>query len=79
MDEPVRAQDFPYEAEVEEGKAYTWCACGRSANQPFCDGSHSGTAFTPVADTAEKTATVFFCGCKKTQSQPLCDGSPSRA
>lgn len=75
MDKPVAAQDSPYGVDVEDGKTYTWCACGRSANQPFCDGSHSGTAFTPVAYTAEKTGTVFFCGCKKTQSQPLCDGS----
>lgn len=75
MDKPVVAQDSPYGVDVEDGKTYTWCACGRSANQPFCDGSHSGTAFTPVAYTAEKTGTVFFCGCKKTQSQPLCDGS----
>ena len=79
MDKPVAAQNSPYEADVEEGKTYTWCACGRSANQPFCDGSHAGTAFTPVAHTAKKTGTVFFCGCKKTQSQPLCDGSHSRA
>ncbi|MCH7865971.1 MAG: CDGSH iron-sulfur domain-containing protein [Proteobacteria bacterium] len=79
MDKPIAAQDSPYEIEVEEGKTYTWCACGRSANQPFCDGSHADTAFTPVIYTAKKTGTVFFCGCKKTKSQPLCDGSHSPA
>ena len=75
MDKPVAAQDSPYGVDVEEGKTYTWCACGRSANQPFCDGSHADTAFTPVIYAAKKTGTVFFCGCKKTKSQPLCDGS----
>ncbi len=79
MDKPIAAQDSPYEVEVEEGKTYAWCACGRSATQPFCDGSHEDTAFNPVAYTAEKTGTVFFCGCMKTKSQPLCDGSHSPA
>ncbi len=79
MDEPVAAQGSPYEVDVEEGKTYTWCACGRSANQPYCDGSHADTAFKPVAYMSKKNGTVFFCGCKKTQSRPLCDGSHSRA
>ena len=77
MDKPVAAQDAPYEVEVEEGNPYTWCAYGQSATQPFCDGSHEGTGFSPVAYKTEKTATVFFCGCKKTSNQPLCDGSHS--
>lgn len=46
MTEPVRAADTPYSIDVEEGKAYFWCACGKSASQPFCDGSHSGTSFS---------------------------------
>jgi len=75
MDQPVIAQESPYAVEVEEGKAYAWCACGRSATQPFCDGSHDGTGLSPVAYKADKTGTVFFCGCKKTRTQPLCDGS----
>ena len=24
--------------DVEEGKTYYWCTCGRSKSQPFCDG-----------------------------------------
>ena len=74
-DEPVIAQKAPYPVEVEEGKNYFWCACGRSKNQPFCDGSHKGTRFTPVKYTAEATKKVFFCGCKHTANPPLCDGS----
>jgi len=75
MDEPKIAQSFPYSTEVEAGKTYYWCACGRSASQPFCDGSHKGTSFTPVKFTAEKTETVHLCGCKHTKNPPYCDGS----
>ena len=77
MDQPIQAQETPYETEVEESKTYAWCACGRSATQPFCDGSHEGTGFSPVIYKADKTGKVFFCGCKKTKKQPLCDGTHS--
>ena len=75
MDKPVIAQTSPIPVEVEEGKAYFWCACGKSKNQPFCDGSHKGTAFTPVKYQAEKASKIFFCCCKHTQNAPLCDGT----
>jgi CDGSH-type Zn-finger protein len=75
MSEPTSPQNEPYTVEVEQGKSYYWCACGRSKNQPFCDGSHKDTEFQPVAFTAEKTDTVYLCGCKKTGNQPFCDGS----
>lgn len=74
-EEPESPQMSPYMVEVEEGKRYFWCSCGKSQNQPFCDGSHAGTSFTPVAFKAEKSGTVTFCGCKKTDDQPFCDGS----
>ena len=75
MTEPVIAQKAPYSAEVEEGRTYYWCACGRSENEPFCDGSHKGTGLKPLAWTADKSGTVHFCGCKHTKGQPLCDGA----
>lgn len=75
MNNPVRAADNPFAVEVEEGEFYFWCACGKSENQPFCDGSHKGSVFRPIQYTAEKTGRVFFCGCKATGNQPLCDGS----
>ena len=74
-EEAVIAQKAPYPVEVTEGKTYYWCACGRSKNQPFCDGSHQGTGFEPVAFTAEKTETAYLCGCKRTANQPYCDGT----
>ncbi|KAI9142703.1 iron-binding zinc finger CDGSH type-domain-containing protein [Paraphysoderma sedebokerense] len=46
-DEAVFVQPRPYKVDLEPGKDYWWCSCGRSRNQPFCDGSHKGTAFTP--------------------------------
>lgn len=76
--EPVIAQHSPYGIDVEAGKSYWWCRCGRSNKQPFCDGSHKGTAFTPVKYTAELDKTVYFCGCKQTGNQPLCDGTHNR-
>lgn len=75
MREAKRAADAPYPVEVQAGENYFWCACGQSANQPFCDGSHQGSGFTPVKYTASESTRVFFCGCKQTGSAPLCDGS----
>ena len=78
MAEPVIAQKAPYPVEVETGKDYYWCACGRSSKQPFCDGSHKDTGITPVKSTAEKTGTVYFCGCKHSKHGALCDGTHSK-
>lgn len=75
MTDPVRASDTPFGIDVEAGKTYFWCACGRSASQPFCDGSHADTGITPVKYEAEESTSVFFCGCKSTGTAPLCDGS----
>jgi CDGSH iron-sulfur domain-containing protein 3 len=75
MVDPVIAQKSPYGVDVEEGRTYAWCACGRSANQPFCDGSHKGSPFSPVVYKPNKSGKVFFCGCKRTKTRPLCDGS----
>lgn len=78
MTSPKIAQTAPYPVEVEIGKSYFWCACGQSSKQPFCDGSHKDTAFTPLKYTAEANKNLFFCGCKATANAPLCDGSHSK-
>jgi CDGSH-type Zn-finger protein len=69
------AQKSPYAVAVEAGKSYYWCACGKSKAQPFCDGSHKGTEFTPVKYEAASSQTVYFCGCKQSGNGLLCDGS----
>ena len=74
MTEAVCTQKKPYALELEAGD-YWWCACGRSATQPFCDGSHKTTEFRPVQFTATATEAVAFCGCKHTGTQPRCDGT----
>ncbi|MDE3062749.1 MAG: CDGSH iron-sulfur domain-containing protein [Acidobacteriota bacterium] len=78
MADPVIAQKSPYAVQVEAGKSYHWCACGHSANQPFCDGSHKGTGMTPMKFEATETKTVYLCGCKHTGNQPFCDGHHSK-
>ena len=74
-DEDSIAERNPYLVEVQGGKTYFWCSCGRSHNQPFCDGSHAGTDKMPKAFKAERTEAVNFCGCKQTMDPPFCDGS----
>lgn len=73
MADPVMAQKGPYVASVEAGKNYAWCACGRSQTQPFCDGSHKDTGFSPVVFKAEESKDVTLCGCKRTGEAPYCD------
>lgn len=75
MSNPTIAQKTPYPVDVEEGKKYFWCACGKSNRQPFCDGSHEGTGMTPMTWTAPASKKMFFCGCKHTKGAPLCDGA----
>jgi CDGSH-type Zn-finger protein len=75
MSEPVIAQKKPCVVELEAGKSYWWCACGRSANQPFCDGSHKGTDFTPLEFTVPESKKYGLCACKHTQNMPFCDAT----
>ena len=78
MATPEIAQKSPYAVEVEAGKKYWWCACGKSATQPFCDGSHKGGEFVPMQYSSDTARTVYFCGCKQTGKAPLCDGAHNK-
>ncbi len=69
------AQTTPIAVNVEAGKDYWWCSCGKSKSQPFCDGSHKGSEFRPMQWTAETSETKYFCACKQTNAAPFCDGS----
>ncbi len=75
MNQAKIAAKAPCAVNVEKGQDYWWCTCGRSATQPFCDGSHQGTDFMPKKYSAEESKTAYFCACKQTGNAPFCDGS----
>ena len=75
MGNPIVADNKPIAVHLEEGKEYHWCTCGRSKQQPFCDGSHRGTGLEPARFTAEETGETKLCQCKGTRNRPFCDGS----
>lgn len=68
----------PFLLELAPGE-YRWCACGRSQQQPFCDGSHVGTDIRPRTVTVTgKPRLVWLCGCKRSRTAPHCDGTHNR-
>lgn len=75
---PIIAAKHPVKTELEAGKDYFWCRCGKSANQPFCDGSHAGTDITPLKFSVEKDGAAALCQCKASANAPFCDGSHTR-
>lgn len=75
MTKAIVAGNKPKAVELKKGEDYFWCTCGRSKNQPFCDGSHRGTDFTPKKFTAEEDGEAYLCQCKATGNSPFCDGT----
>jgi len=75
MDTPVIANNRPAKVELTKGEDYFFCACGKSATQPFCDGSHKGTGFKPQKFTAEEDGDAYLCACKHSNNVPFCDGT----
>jgi len=75
MTEPTSPQNDPIAIDVTAGQSYWWCSCGLSKTQPFCDGSHQGTEFSPLEYKPTEDGTQWFCACKKTKNCPMCDGS----
>ena len=78
MNKGQRAGESAIVVEVEQGKSYYWCSCGKSSKQSFCDGSHKDTEFNPFVFKAELTKKMFFCACKQTNKQTFCDGSHNK-
>lgn len=74
MTSPVVANNLPKRVHLEAGKAYFFCVCGRSATQPFCDGSHKETDLKPLKFTVQETGDFWLCCCKHTENRPFCDG-----
>jgi CDGSH-type Zn-finger protein len=77
MSTPVIADKKPVVLELEPG-TYYWCSCGQSQTQPFCNGAHKGTDFTPLAFEVTENKKVVLCHCKLTGNPPYCDGSNSK-
>ena len=68
------SENEPVIIELEKGM-HLWCQCGLSKNQPFCDGSHHGTKFKPIAFEVKKRRKMKLCNCKLTKKGPFCDNS----
>ena len=77
MDKPEIAQKAPYVMDLEAG-TYAWCACGKSENQPYCDGSHKGTGYQPKVEQFTEAKKVAWCGCKHSSNGAFCDGSHAK-
>jgi len=69
---------LPMMMELEPG-TYYWCSCGKTANEPFCDGSHKGTNFLPVEFVVNVKKKVGICTCRRTKKTPYCDGTHAKA
>jgi CDGSH iron-sulfur domain-containing protein 3 len=74
MEKPFIAAKKPAQVILESGQ-YFWCACGKSSNQPFCDGSHRGSEFVPALFKIAVKQEVWLCQCKQTNNPPYCDGT----
>ena len=77
MTKPKIAARKPMRVDLEPGEHH-WCACGESNAQPFCDGSHRGTSFTPLAFQVGQAEEAHLCLCKRTQNPPYCDGTHAK-
>ena len=78
MELPKMCGKSPIAVDAIKDKRYAWCSCGKSAQQPFCDGSHKGTKFSPIIVDNLKEGNIAWCGCKCSKKSPYCDGAHSK-
>jgi len=75
MNLPKIAGNTPIKVRLEKNKKYAWCSCGLSDKQPYCNGSHKETEYSPIIFSENKNSDIFLCTCKKSSNPPYCDGS----
>jgi len=75
MSQPVIAAILPAKVALEKDRKYYFCVCGKSAKQPFCDGSHQGSEFAPLVFECDESKDYYLCQCKQSANKPYCDGS----
>ena len=78
MEKPISADNKPMMVDLEKDKNYAWCSCGKSSNQPWCDGSHKGSEFSPKIFKVEESKKAAMCMCKRSANPPFCDGSHAK-
>jgi glutamate synthase domain-containing protein 2 len=72
---PIIADNKPVKVNLSRGQEYHFCTCGKSKSQPFCDGSHAGTSYTPRVIVSDQDEEAYLCACKHTANPPFCDGT----
>ncbi|CAG5118355.1 unnamed protein product [Candidula unifasciata] len=88
LPQPVKGKTFerlPLRLMLEADTTYTFCTCGYSKQQPFCDASHKSPHFMstrphhlkyrPITFTVKETKEYWLCMCKQSDNRPFCDGS----
>ena len=75
MTDSIIADNKPARVALEKDRKYYFCMCGRSNNQPFCDGSHKGSECSPMAFVCDASKDYYLCQCKHSGNKPYCDGS----
>ena len=75
MKNPTIADNKPAKVNLKKGQEYHFCTCGKSKSQPFCDGSHAGSGFTPRVIVSDKDEVAYLCACKHSRNLPYCDGT----
>lgn len=74
---PVTFDRKPSKVRLEPGITYSWCSCGVSKEQPFCDNEHRQypEASKSLKFKVDEAGDYFLCNCKHSGNKPFCDGT----